>query len=552
MTLRRKLLTLILTSIFGIFAAVIVVGSIEVRRLIAEKNAEIMQMQVTQKVNALNARMTSVERAVKSLEFYLSKNVDRNRLKTDAAYQKSFSEQMIPFAIEAASVPENVMSVYFRPDPLIYGTLTGFFLIDNGQGKFTSVLPTDIFQYASNDREHVGWYYEPKEQGIPIWLEPYNNRNINVYMISYIIPIFFDGLFFGIVGMDINMATIHRVVDTIDYEDGFGFLLSKNGSLLYHREYPNGYNAVQFTDELLTASDYLLYGRKRSKEVGVYRWHGKKHYLTGMDMTNGMIMAVSVPCSDVVAPIVRLRIIMLYIFIAVIIVTALTIYFVIKHIIRPIGELTNAASRIARGELNHTVQFTSHDELGKLADSVRKMASELREYIDYIHAQAYTDAMTSVGNKTSYIDFVNLLDKKIHEGMADFVLFVFDVNGLKRINDTYGHEIGDVLISDAASVLKTVFGDEHLYRIGGDEFVVVRENFTQEDTDAAFVRFNEAVSEFNKGERPYVTELSISYGYTVFDRDGDEDFKVVFQRADGEMYKNKEKFYQGRNDRRRR
>ena len=69
------------------------------------------------------------------------------------------------------------------------------------------------------------------------------------------------------------------------------------------------------------------------------------------------------------------------------------------------------------------------------------MAGELQEYISYIHAQAYTDAMTGVGNKAAYMDRIKLLDRKIHEHMADFAVIVFDVNGLKRVNDSFGHEI---------------------------------------------------------------------------------------------------------------
>ena len=550
-SLRRKLVTLICSSVFVIFVALSTVGAFAIHRLVAAHNVESMTMLAKQKVIELNTHMASVERAVKTLENYVLAHVDAEKMKNSPAYREHFVSDMIPFALEAAQVADGVATVYFRPDPLVYGTLTGFFLIGNGKGNFLNVIPTDILQYASNDREHVGWYYEPKEEGKPIWIEPYSNKNINVYMISYVIPLYIDGLFFGIVGMDMNMATIHQVVEAIDYENGFGFLLSQKGSLLYHHDFPEGVNVVQFTDELLTASDYLLNTRKNDEEsIGQYWWHGKKHYLSGADMQNGMVMAISVPAEEVMKPIVRMRLVMAIIFVGVILLVICAIGIIMRHVVLPVGELTNAAFRISRGELNHPIKFSSDDEIGKLADSIRKMAAELREYISYIHTQAYTDAMTGVGNKAAYMDCVKLMDRKIHERLADFALIVFDVNGLKRINDTYGHEVGDVLIADAADVIKTAFGSDSMYRIGGDEFVIIKEKVTKEDVSRLFDRFGEVLKEFNKNPRQYTEELTISFGSTFFD--GDEDYKTVFQRADGEMYKHKQQYYKGHHDRRQR
>ena len=80
---------------------------------------------------------------------------------------------------------------------------------------------------------------------------------------------------------------------------------------MYHHDFPEGVNVVQFTDELLTASDYLLNTRKNDEEsIGQYWWHGKKHYLSGADMQNGMVMAISVPAEEVMKPIVRMRLVL--------------------------------------------------------------------------------------------------------------------------------------------------------------------------------------------------------------------------------------------------
>ena len=121
---------------------------------------------------------------------------------------------------------------------------------------------------------------------------------------------------------------------------------------------------------------------------------------------------------------------------------------------------------------------------------------------------------------------IHSLDDAIRRGTASFTVYVFDLNGLKGINDKYGHESGDMAITDAAEVLKTVFGKENLYRIGGDEFIAVFDGMKKPDTERCF-----ADLEFCPGE--------------------DKEYRDVFRRADQSMYEEKTAYYKT-HDRRRR
>ena len=63
--------------------------------------------------------------------------------------------------------------------------------------------------------EHVGWYYAPKAAGKPLWLEPYYNKNVDMDMISYVAPLYKQGRFIGIVGMDMDFNLIVNDVSII-------------------------------------------------------------------------------------------------------------------------------------------------------------------------------------------------------------------------------------------------------------------------------------------------------------------------------------------------
>ena len=91
-----------------------------------------------------------------------------------------------------------------------------------------------------------------------------------------------------------------------------------------------------------------------------------------------------------------------------------------------------------------------------LSEDIATIRLNLKRFIDFAHAQAYLDGMTGAGNKTAYLELVHETNRKIAEGTADFSIAVFDVNGLKNVNDDYGHETGDEMIIGAAGCIKRV------------------------------------------------------------------------------------------------
>lgn len=193
----------------------------------------------------------------------------------------------------------------------------------------------------------------------------------------------------------------------------------------------------------------------------------------------------------------------------------------------------------------------SGDTIGELSGKIHAMRGKLQAYMQYAHEQAYTDSMTGVANKTAYLDYVKELNSKIYNGTASFAIAVFDVNGLKNTNDNYGHECGDRIIIDAAEMIRRVFGDEQLFRIGGDEFIVILGATTEKELNEKLLQIGELVEKFNAEEKRYAMTLSFSGGGAVYRPGEDAAFKEVFKRADEAMYQNKGNYYKQFGDRRR-
>ena len=94
-----------------------------------------------------------------------------------------------------------------------------------------------------------------------------------------------------------------------------------------------------------------------------------------------------------------------------------------KTIIRPLRELDKAAQDIALGNLDVDLQITSNDEVGTLAETLRKTAQELKIKINYINNLAFTDKLTGIKNSTAYLQEIAYLKNDISQKKANFSLF---------------------------------------------------------------------------------------------------------------------------------
>ncbi len=188
--------------------------------------------------------------------------------------------------------------------------------------------------------------------------------------------------------------------------------------------------------------------------------------------------------------------------------------------------------------------------INRMATFIKVTTTELEEANRKLSEMAVVDGLTGVGNKTAYLQKIHSLDDAIRRGTASFTVYVFDLNGLKGINDKYGHESGDTAITDAAEVLKTVFGKENLYRIGGDEFIAVFDGMKKPDTERCFADLEKAMRSLDLTGKLYKEPLAIAKGAAAFCPGEDKEYRDVFRRADQSMYEEKTAYYKT-HDRRR-
>ena len=249
------------------------------------------------------------------------------------------------------------------------------------------------------------------------------------------------------------------------------------------------------------------------------------------------------------------------------------VLFINKAVVKPLRSMTDEMKKFRPSEkLSYEeagvidIDINSNDEIGEIYHGIRNMEiniidylkdvvslqkdkqkaeSDLRdkdEQIGQLSIESQQDALTGVGNKAAYIKKMDELNRQMKTSDPEFAIVMADINNLKQINDRYGHRAGDQYIKGCCHMVCDTYKHSPVYRIGGDEFVVlllgqdyaerrelydqIKKNFKRayEETDVSpWLRYSAAVGMAEKAADDSTTEF-------------------IFKRADEAMYRDKAQF----------
>lgn len=169
-------------------------------------------------------------------------------------------------------------------------------------------------------------------------------------------------------------------------------------------------------------------------------------------------------------------------------------------------------------------------------DITSKMMEEKEK--EMLIKRAYTDELTQINNRTFCSEYTNTLQSEISQ---TYTIFSFDLNDLKKVNDTHGHTKGDLLIKSAAAVISETFSSSGVVgRMGGDEFIAILPTSAKSQIEKLTADFNSRIINANKNNPDL--HLSISYGYAASTEIEERNTEKVYQLADDRMYENKKTY----------
>ena len=208
-------------------------------------------------------------------------------------------------------------------------------------------------------------------------------------------------------------------------------------------------------------------------------------------------------------------------------------------------------SRDDIGELYHGIRTIQTNIIDHLNDLSELQADKLRaehdikakeQQIGRLSQENQKDALTGVGSKSAYERKINELNYAISQGDVSFALVMVDMNNLKEINDKYGHRAGDQYIRGCCRMVCDAFKHSPVYRIGGDEFIVVLQGQDYKDRQSIAEHLrNEFDKKYSQTELDQWFRYSAAVGIAE-NASFDTSAAVVFKRAENDMYEDKERF----------
>ncbi|MBO4828612.1 MULTISPECIES: diguanylate cyclase domain-containing protein [Fibrobacter] len=437
----------------------------------------------------LNNRLKSVEQYVNTLNIAITGMLDSIEQLTDEKLLADFTEKSRELIRLTIGNTEKAVSAYLRFNPKLAPPTSGVFMAmtaTDHELRFTE--PTDFSKYSPEDTEHVGWYYNPIRTKRPMWMKPYLNKNIGIYMISYVIPIFKFDKEIGVVGVDIDFDYLTREIAAIRiFDNDYAFLADRFGNILFHPSIPKGH---QFTPP---DNSLIIHNR----------------------LANGMDLTFVIPKTSISANrdnliknliLITMLILVAFIFASSIFASTLT---------KSIKLLTDYANRLIDGKMGIKLNIKRNDEIGDLAKSFVNAKIRLAETMGEIKGLAFRDPITNVRNRNSLDHYINEFNIKVSSGeIGSYGVLVTSIDNLFKIKNKFGNPKAITLLQTASKLICSTFDHSPVFRVNDDEFVIILMNNDLNDHENLQKKLKESAQKTASAENPW-EQVMLSIGTSI-------------------------------------
>lgn len=510
--------------------------------------------------NNLNYYFKSVSQSIDTVSSIIQDDLEKTQ---EADFGDHMRRSLVWFT-EATKHTYGALTFYYRIDPHISNNYTdpdapGFYWVkdindehdhDEDKDEYYDFGATPI---SLEEDGTCKWFWDLAPAKNPdkkaVWLDPYITDRYEQNVISYNTPIYRNDTFYGVAGMEISYHAIGEQLKEVTLmKNGYAYVVigkgEDKGKLVYHprtnveSENPDDWPS-NTPKSVIAEIDKVNYDGKPLHFS--YKYNGVKKHASMLKLGNDMVIIVCVPLSEVNSSWVRLIIQISVISLAILVAFVLITVLYSRHITKPLRDLTIAAEEIDKGNYKAKIEYKGNDEIGMLAATVNKLIEHLDGYISDLNTLAYADALTDVRSKSAFDIFEREMQSRIDDpnDTPEFAIGFFDCDDLKDINDHYGHDKGDMYLKNSCHLICRVFQKSPIFRIGGDEFIVVlmgEDYQRREKLKAQFIEKSAEICSFAK--EPW-EHICVAVGIAVYNASIDKHVEDVLVRADHLMYENK-------------
>ena len=440
--------------------------------------------------------------------------------------------------------------------------------INNLEGE-PYIVSRDELQYKGN-RYYVKQSKNLKEGQIYVSNLDLNRENGKIEIpykpvIRYVTPIYIEDKLMGFVVLNLNANYILKDIEKVQNENKYNnlMLINKEGKYILHPQkskewgseedlntgenFKNDY--LDIYEEILTTDQMEI----RHIKSNILAWD-----IVKLDSIKdgGLILFVEIQEDKYLQPLKAFRTLFIIVLIITGLIVSITSGIIVKYFTNPIIKLAKAVSNIGKGNFDVDLTIETNDELQTLSKEIENMSQDLKSmYVnmeelvyektkelqkakDKLEEFANRDSLTGLYNRHYFNEYISIIADQGIEENKQLIFLMIDIDKFKYINDTYGHNIGDIVLKDVASILKKSSRDSDIVvRYGGDEFLVVLYGEHSELVHKYIDRVREKIKLYNENNDILKHELTLSIGFDEYK--GKRDILEVINSADKMMYENK-------------
>lgn len=483
---------------------------------------------------------------------------------------------------------DNTFKTIVNDEPLVVAVYFNSFDDVNRYYPFIedtyNAFPSDI------KMENYNFYYEADLKHNPekkvVWTDVYLDPAGQGWMSSAIVPIYKDGFLEGVTGLDVTIDSMIKsfLNFKLPYE-GSSFLIDKEGNIIAMTNEVEKilnlknnpiykYSNDEKIDKTIYKKDYInIFEYKNDEMVSIlkdvlnkeftsnsFSLNDNRYLLFSQKINRMNWYVVSIINQEKVTSDVR-KLETHYQFIGYLIIAFIVLFYLIFFIYlykkarefvdtlnKPLLKIIEMTKNLGMKKDIQKLEDCGIEEIDILNDNFNTLARELDERTkkliesetkrEHHEKMANTDALTKVYNRRFLEDFSNKYMKIVKRENTTLSLLLIDIDRFKNINDTYGHDIGDIIIKNLVDRIKKVIRENDIIvRLGGDEFVVLLPNTNMQNARKVAKKLVVLINTINQLEKEELT-FTTSIGISEYKKD-DNNIDDLIKRADKALYEAK-------------
>lgn len=532
-SLKRKVLAVCLA---GMILMALCVGGISlwtISHLTYDYEIQNMNHIVDTKATIINDELLRSENVVDYAANSVSREIKDPAKLRDPEFQQRMAE-FVDNDFQNAKTDLNIICSYY----LYYPSANVSALwkaSDDRDEHFYDVLERQRDENSRVIPHHVLSFAYLMDEGQASWTQPYYSTYLKRYIISYLSPVYKDGVMVAIIGVDLDFqAFIDRLYakPSEGEEHGMIILSDATGTVEYSPKKPLGVPLADKDIHLVDTSDKVAEASQTDNTMVTYTWDGQQSIADIKGLRNGMNFIDLRQIPQIYDRTHKAFMQMGFGLVAVCILASLLPLYMISRLSERLQLVIEAAKEVGEGNYDVKLHDTQPDDIGELSRNFQAMAEKVAAAQGNLTYMSQHDVLTGILNRMG-------LDKEVADWLmahpaSHGALVSLDLDGFKFINDLHGHMAGDEALRTLARDLVESFGhDQIIGRNGGDEFVVFMKDTEPEQAEKVIKAFSSKVKTFTYDGETHA--FSVSIGYTLYKGDGTS-LSRLFHQSDTALY----------------